>query len=273
MKNPIKQYFLFFSRAPFTFSLLIFFIEAIAAIIYLGLDEEAANIFIIKYAWIFIAITFGNMCLVYFIKFNYITDDDSDRAPIRLFSVLVTKDNEKIIITEPIWKTGVKYIITRENFDLSINLREYNYDLKVEELNGTTKTYCSITGKYKNSLVKVPVILTLKYDGAFDKIELFDMLVKNCSPWERCGCIITTKELSLNDYLKVAFKKANERNQPKFDEIISRYAQLLISDAEFLNELLDVVEFPERLFSCVVDTKICLDNPETSACKGVMCEK
>jgi len=263
MKNPIKQYFLFLSRGPFLFSLIISIIGIVAAFIYNGVNEKTTVIFN-NYGWLFFIIVFINMCLAYLIRSKFITTDNSSEAPIRLFNVLVTKEGEKILITKPIWKKGIKYIITRKNFYLFINS---------DKLKGETETNFCIQGKYKNSLVKVPALLTLKCDGEIDKINLFDVLIKNCPPWEKCGGAKNQKELLLDDYLEIAIKKANEPNQAKFDEIISRYAQLTISDSEFLSELLDAIEFPERIFPCVTDTKICLGNPKTSACKGMMCEK
>jgi len=254
MKNPIKKYFLLLSEGPFIISVMIFVIALIASAVYLGINEAAANIFIHKYAWIFLGGIFVNMCLAYFIREKYITTvGDYDYNT--FFSVLVTKEGKRIILVESVWEKGKQYAITANRNYLSMT---------ASNMDGETQTGCSINGKYKNSLVSAPVILKLKYYGVIDRMELFSLLIKN---------IPDSEELSLNIYLEMVFKKVNEPNQAKFDEIISRYAQLTISDADFLSELLDVVEFPERIFPCVTDTKICLGNPETSACKGMMCEK
>jgi len=257
MKNLIKKYFLFASDWPFYFSIVIAIISAISlAIFYFFSGEEATNLMLHKYGLIFIIVFLVNMFLIYFIKYQYITiieDDDANYNA--LFFVLVTKEGKRIILTKPVWEKGKKYSITANRNYLS--MFSHGAD-------GETETECFINGKYKNSLVSVPVILKLKYDGVVDRMELFSLLVKN---------IPNSQELSLNNYLEIIFKKVNEPNQAKFDEIISRYAQLTISDAEFLSEILDVVEFPERIFPYVTDTKICLGNPKTSACKGVMCEK
>ncbi len=257
MKNPIKKYFIFASEWPLIFSILtFFFIVVLFVIFYFFAGEEATNLAIRKYGAIFIVLFFVHMFLVYFIKHRYITIiEEDDYNYNALFFVLVTKEGKRMILTDPVWEKGEKYAV----------IANRNY-LKIESCgaDGETETKCFINGKYKNSLVSVPVILKLKYDGGLDRMDLFSLLLKN-NP--------DSKELHLDNYLNTVFKKVNEPNQSKFDEIISRYAQLKISDAEFLSELLDVVEFPERIFHYVTDTKICLGNPVASACKGVMCEK
>lgn len=256
MKNLLKKYFLFASEWPLIFSILVFFLVVILFVIfYFFAGEEATNLAIKKYSLIFIVLFFVNMFLIYFIKHKFITViEDDDASYNTLFFVLVTKEGKRMILDEPVWEKGKKYAV----------IANRNY-LKIESCgaDGETETKCFINGRYKNSLVSVPVTLKLKYDGVIDRMELFSLLSKN-NP--------DSKELHLDNYLNTVFKKVNEPNQPKFDEIISRYAQLTISDAEFLSELLDVVEFPERIFPYVTDTKICLGNPTTSACKGVMCE-
>lgn len=257
MKNPIKKYFLFASECPLIFSVLIFVATVIIFVVfYFFAGEETTNFVIKKYGLIIIMAFFVHMFSIYFIKHKFVTiieEDDYDYNA--LFFVLVTKEGKRMILTNPVWEKGKKYaVIANRNF---LRLESCGAD-------GETETSCSINGKYKNSLVSVPVKLKLKYDGVIDRMELFSLLSKN-NP--------DSKELYLDNYLNTVFKKVNEPNQSKFDEIISRYAQLTISDAEFLSELLDVVEFPERIFPYVVDTKICLGNPVASACKGVMCEK
>jgi len=268
MKNPIKQYFLFFSDWQLIVYVIVLMVSAVAMGIFAVINEEAATIFFKKYILIYVAAILINALLTYIIKSAYITPYDASGSPIRLFAVLVTEKCEKKIITKSVWEKGVKYIITRNNFDLSMH---------PDGLKGKTKTNCHIAGKYKNSLVVVPVTLALKYDGEVDQLSLFYLLLKNHPDCEghysdNIKKTLLYHELSFDDYLEETFAKLNEKNQSKFDEIISRYAQLTISDAEFLSELLDVVEFPERIFSCITDTKICLGTPETSACKGVMCK-
>ena len=227
MKNPIKQYFLFLSRGPFVFSLIVFIIVIIAGVIYLKIDEVNATIFFNKYALMFAAIIFVNMCLVYFIRHKCITSSDDDYQN-TIFSVLVTKEGKKIILTKDIWEKGKKYSVTTKNY--------YSLSMYDGEAKGRTETDFCISGKYKNSLVKVSVTLNLEYHGMIDRLDLFALLLKNAPGSE---------PLSLDDYLKKVFNNVNEENQPKFDEIISRYAKLTISDAEFLSEILDVIEFPE----------------------------
>lgn len=257
MKNPIKKYFLFVSDWPLIFSTLIFVAAVIIFVVfYFFAGEETTNFVLKEYGLIFIVAFFVNIFLIYLVRYKYITFIGEDDASYNtLFFVLVTKEGKRMILTKPVWEKGEKYSITANRNYLKLNACGAD---------GESETDCYINGRYKNSLVSVPVTLTLKYDGVIDRMELFSLLSKN-SP--------DSKELHLDNYLNTVFKKVNEQNQPKFDEIISRYAQLTISDAEFLNELLDVVEFPERIFPYVVDTKICLGNPKASACKGVMCEK
>lgn len=257
MKNLIKQYFLFFSEGPFIISTLILVVAIIATAVCLVINENAANTFLNKRAIIFVVIIFINMCLAYFIRKKYITiPGDDDYGDIVLFYVLVTKTGKTMILDKPVWEKGKKYTI--------IANKDYLQVSDSYSVHGNTKTNCCIEGKYKNSLVSVPVILELKYDGIVDRIELFSILVKNI-PISKDS---NYQELSLDDYLKIVFKKVNEPNQSNFDEIINLYAQLKISSEEFLNEILDLVCFPEKIFPCITNTKIRLENLTASASRS-----
>lgn len=259
MKNLLKKYFLFLSDGPFSISVIFFIVSLllILAISILSTSNSALNTIIISYWWISIIFSIVNMILGYYIKENCITFYDIENNPSGgLFAILVTKEGERKVFNKSVWGKNKVYWIT-SNACKDLWWRKNDED-------GEMKAFCFINGKYKNSLVKIPVNLTLEYKNPIDKLGLFDLLVKNLPESER---------LSLDDYLRNIFNKVNERNKPKFDEIISRYAQLMISDAQFLSEILDVVEFPERIFPYIVDTKLCLGEPETSACKGMMCGK
>lgn len=259
MKNLSKKYFLFLSEGPFVISGLFILGNFLLLLISCAIfgSEENDTLFLNKYWWICVVPPIVNMCLGYYIRGKYITSYDCENNYNgTLFTALVTKEGEKIIFTKPIWKTGKVYWVTSRDYS---SLAMYEDGGK-----GETKTVCYVSGKYKNSLVKIPVTLTLKYTGPFDRLDLFDLLIKD---------IPNSKVLSLDDYLKKIFDKVNEKNQPKFDEIIGRYVKLVISETVFLNDLVDAIEFPERLFPYVADTRFCASKPEISACKGVMCGK
>lgn len=186
-----------------------------------------------------LGIIFLNMCLVYAVMSAYITMDDGDGN--HAFSVLVTKNGQIIIVKKPIWQTGKQYYInTHSEFSMSIK------------------------GKFKNSTVSIPMSLSLIHNEEFDKLDLFTVLVKDQPD---------SYNLSLGEYMLHIFRKVNQSSQAKIDFIIGEYAQLKISDAELLNKVIEVLDFPEQLFPNVSDVEICLGQPKTSACKGTSCEK
>ncbi|MEI6835795.1 MAG: hypothetical protein WCK59_03095 [Candidatus Falkowbacteria bacterium] len=265
MKNPIKQYFLLLSHGPFVFSITVFFI---VIFVLLALGEDKMNELItMKRFFVFLAILISHMVLVYTVRDKYITTADgynswSDNL-MTLFCVLVTAEGERIVLTKPIWKQGKKYFIIIEK-----RLSHLDYDeLSHNKLVGHVGSSNYVQGKYKNSLVRVPVTVTLNFDGEFDKLKIFNSLLKTLLKSEQ-----KTEILDIDEYLQKIFLATNQIRQPEIDLLICKYAQLKISDAEFLSELLEILTFPERLLSCVTDTKICLDRPITSACKGMMCE-
>jgi len=244
MKNLVKGYFLLFSYGPFVISSILAVLALfIIAITGTCLGEEYLNQVSHWYYWGTFGGIFVNMLLVYTIRSAYITMYDDDDVDDRhySFSILVTKDGQKIIVTKPIWRTGKQYFInTRAEFKSSVN------------------------GKFKNSLVSIPMSLSLKSNEKFDKLNLFDVLVKD-QPHD--------DNLCLGVYMLNIFEKVNKSSQSKIDNIIGEYAQLKISDAELLNQVIEVLDFPEKLFPNVSDAKICLDPPTSSACKGTSCEK
>jgi len=261
MKNPIKQYFLLLSHGPFVFSVAVFFI-VIFGLLALG-EDKMNELITMKSFFVFLVILISHMILVYIVKDKYITTADgynswSDNVA-TLFCVLVTAEGERIVLTEPIWKQGKKYFIVTEN-----RLNHLDYDeLSHGKLVGHIRANSCVEGKYKNSLVRVPVTVTLDFDGEFDKLKIFNSLIRSETE---------TEVLYFEKYLQKIFQTTNQIRQSEIDLLISKYAQLKISDAEFLSELLEILVFPERLLPCVTDTKICLESPITSACKGMMCE-
>lgn len=269
MKNPIKQYFLLMSEGPFIISVIIIALTLVVVAITLFFISDKLEPIYATYAPWFFGLVFINMCLSYFIKYKYITEPCGGYNVIA--QILITKEGKKIISNDNknIWAKGMVYYIYLAN---SLHQNWKRMDKKTNTncyLEGKNQTNCLIKGRYKNSLVLVPVTISLDYDGYIDLEYLFEVLIKNTE--SKPATNNEPKDLSIEDYLKVVFQRTNEKRQAKFDEIISRYAKMEISDSQFLNEIIEVVEFPERIFPCVTDTKICLGAPQTSACKGMMC--
>jgi len=253
MKNPIKSYFLFFSLSPIFFNLIIIFLALLAAAIasMFVSSDSLEQIFSGRRIIIFLGVIIANIILIYIVAGIWIT------RPARscfneLFAVLVTKDNRKIIVKYPVWVRGKKYVINNPDSDLYYGK--------------TYKVWTTIKGKYKNSTATIPVklvfILSEEFQGrAKLELEIFEALSKDQEG----------TELSIDEYVVDTFQKLSDRNQEGINQAIAEYAQMTISAPELLNRIFGVLIFPERLFSNVVDVKICLEDPTFSSCKGMAC--
>jgi hypothetical protein len=78
------------------------------------------------------------------------------------------------------------------------------------------------------------------------------------------------RRLFMGDFIEYVFKKFNEKFQSKFDELTGKYALMKISQPYLLSEIIEVIIFPERIFSNVKNVKLCLGNPTFSSCKGMV---
>ncbi len=255
MKNPVKSYFCFMSRAPFLIvagvSLLLFFIFMLLSIIfYSDASNNVPDSVILKPFGIYLAFAVLHIILNYVIRAKYITYIDDDESYV-LFAVLITKDNRKIIVTKPIWavwEKGELYLVKLE-YESYIT-KEFNI-------------WFNIDSRFKHSTISIPGNIEMKIKDDFDKLELFDALLKNNTTDEKIFFVIS--------FFKKSFEKLNESNQVKIDEIVSEYGEKNISESELLNRIIDLLIFPEIPFSGFETKNICLKVPEISACKNGAC--
>lgn len=250
----IKGYFLFFSQHPVLYNLVWF----LPSIFIFGFLKDGDPNIKEWYGWALLGLFIGHIILIYIVagKFILISQnqvnlwDDSNEW----LRVAVLEDNQKVILTKPIWAKGVVYFVERPR----------NLYFLEKEITCTS----GIEGRYKNSSVSFPVTIKHVLSGDFDKMEVFEALLadqlkrKSKDEW-----------LCLDEYIKSIFIKLNQSYQPLIDESVGKYARREISEPELMDQLIDVIIFPERLFSNVEDVKLCLGNPTFSSCKGMSCSQ
>lgn len=259
--NLLKRYFLYVGDHPFLYHFLI----AAAFLITIGIinitEKEVVSYpwerWILRWWWIFAIAIALHYWLVLDVTARYISRTSHlagwERLEDFLFCVLVTSDGRQIILDKPVWEKGEKYYIslpddykeTEESWNVSVN----------------------VVGKYKNSTLVIPVELAFNLyrplgQFCYDKLEMFETLSRHQPD---------SQNLELYDYVVDVFKKINAPNQEKFDALAERYFSLVIPEPVLMNEAVDVIMFPEKIFACVKDVKICLKKPLCSACKGVSC--
>lgn len=238
------------SYAPFIISLLAFIVIVLGVMIWgtihrpseYELHELTGRLMLISFV-----ITVANMILVYNIRSKFITIPDEDENYWLFF--IITKNCEQIKITKPIWRTGKEYFVS--------NPYRHNNESKLE-----TAATTIIKSRYKNITLALTVNITLILDTKFDELKLFNLLHNYFQG---------DKHYSVENYIKDVFRNLNVSNQAALDEITGRYIQKLISEPELLDEFVEKIIFPERLFENVIDTKICIHDPSFSSCKGMIC--
>jgi hypothetical protein len=240
MKNPIKSYFCFFSTSPFIFSLVLFVSYPIGSIIasfFGGGDilDELLKVHLV----IASAIIIFNLVLVYIIRNKYITTNERAGRD-TLFSVLVTEDGQKIIVDKPIWKKGKQYFINAQS--------DYT-----DNGGASTQISLEVGGNFEHTRVRSRTYVKLTFNKEFDKLELFEALIKE-QP--------NNEYLCLGEYIFHIFEVSNKSAKLQIDNLVREYVESKISNVEFTHSVYDLLTFPEKLFSNVSDTKINLDGPK-----------
>ncbi len=265
--NVIKKYFLFFAPHPILYN-FIAWIGAMATLIFLNwinghfdnqpdfMSSTPSEVSLMSDAqfWVTSLSFVANIFLCYLIlarniiRPEYAWDDNDYFCRVALFP-----DGHFVIVEKAIWAQAEE-----------INIRKIRDHSSYHET-FECKTGCG--GNYKNARVSIPVTLTFKLSGPFNKEELFTSLQKESL--ERYQKQLDV--LDLDDYIKSVFKKMNLSNQPSIDRTIQAYAEQQISEPVLLDHVIEELIFPERLFSNIADVKICLGNPTHSSCKGMSC--
>lgn len=256
MKNLVKSYFCLMARAPFlimfALSALVFVTIAFGALaLYSDDSGSVPSSIIFKPFGIYLIFAVLHIVVNYKIREKYITYTDDDESYV-LFAVLVTKDGRRIIITKPIWEKGELYLI---------KLQYKNYFCYPED---NLIFHLSIDSRFRHSTISVPIEIEIEMKSDFDKLELFNSLLKNNT---RDGKIFLVE-----DFFEKSFEKLNESNKEKFDQLVSEYGKKNISESELLDQIIEILIFPDIPSSGFETKKICLKAPKVSACKSGACE-
>ena len=253
----IKSYFLFFSLHPVLYS----FLETISLVVLcalFGLFNLPVSGFLFFCSFLLFFIL--HISLVYYVSNKYIIRskneifseiDDHEKDWFRM--VLLEDGRLFKLLTKPLWAKGkVFYVYAPRDYQLL-------FEKEIEKITCDL----SLSGKYKNSTFSLPVRITLKLSGPLCKEEFFSVLLGVLSG--------QTSVFLFEDYARIVFDRVNKPNQKKINEILGKYSRMEISQPAFLDEIVNVVVFPERIFSNVTDVSICLGNPVFSSCKGLSC--
>jgi len=261
MKNPIKSYFLFFSSHPILYNIGIVALTIIGALIasgFMGMDR-LNQLIPGRLIAIFMGAVALHIILIYSVAGVWITrpvgqgfdlfgDDDN------LFSVLVTSEGQRIVLYRSIWKKGTRYSVGKPG-----------------DFSRFFVVHTDITGKHGNSSVNIPVSLQFNTDkGSLlgygvnpeMELEIFESLLQDQDK----------ENLNVEHYVRNVFGKLNESQKEAIDQVVAEYVQMEISTPEFLNRIINLVVFPERLFSWITSVKVCLGEPTFSSCKGMSCD-
>lgn len=256
MNKIVKSYFLFFSEHPIMYN----FIGIALNFIYLTVVNHDAgplkDVSAPKFYHLINIIFFLNIILVYFVSSRFITrkrndiasgfEDYTDRE--EWFRAVVSENGEIIIVDKPIWGKGKVFFVRNPHEDFE----QFNFiqDLK---------------GRYRNTNMNIKVSIELESDLPCDKKEIFKCMHNRYLEENKTGnCLL------LNNYMDYVFKKFNDKLQPELDLLANRYALREISEPYVLDKVIDMLVFPEKIFSHVKNVKLCLGNLKFSSCKGMV---
>ncbi|MDA3802630.1 MAG: hypothetical protein PF488_01890 [Patescibacteria group bacterium] len=187
-----------------------------------------------------------------------------------IFTILLTEKGEKIEFKENVWAKGKIFVIKPgQMFGYSKYRENKVFDFQT-----------TITSQWKNTFICIPVIIKLKLSDMFDPIEVFDALYEKSGEindqlgdWQKCKSEHKGVEfLYIDSYFEYLFQKINKKNQKEFDLICAKFASKKISKSYLLDNILDVVLFPERPLSNIKDVKISLKKPSKSDYKVIACK-
>lgn len=256
MTKLLKKYFLFFAPHPIFYSLVP--ATVITILVYL-INDGAPNLNKDMLSFLLVSMlirTVLHAVIVYLVIIKFITregfslieaGEEYDDSRIRF---ITTKAGLNIVYTGPVWGKGKKRYIQMPKY------------YHMNNMNITAST--GISGQFENSQMSVPVTIKLILEHEFDKDEVVEELIGGS-----LGC----EYYSFESYLISVFQKINQKyNQEKINTITAKYAKRELSEPEMLNELINVLFFPEKIFSNVKEVKICIGSPSFSSCKGTSCE-
>lgn len=251
MKKFLRGYFLLFASHPIIFSFVLAVI--VTAITYLwnsvNFPQPSIMVFVI---------TCIHAAIVYLVIAKYITrnvklwvdfldDDDTE-----IFTYVTTENGKNIIFSKPIW---VKGEVTRVHLpnDCTREVRTFN-DSAEGECSARTNLICN----YKKLQVHIPIMIKITLDDNFNNSEVLSALTQY-------GNNFTTNNIEC--YITYCFRMANKKQQDKLDELTKKFAEKTMSELNYIDEVAELINFPEKLFSNFKRTSIKVGSPIIS------CEK
>jgi len=265
----MKSYFLFFAPHPILYNFIAWIVAMAVLTLFNAisghLDSQLDSVSSTFGAnspmadaqfWVTTLLLVVNIFLIYIVIGRNVVRPESVWENYNYFCrAALYPDGHFVIVEKPIWAQAQAQ---------AINVREIsNYNTDCNSF--ICETSCG--GQYRNSHITIPVTLTFKLNGPLDKREVFaslrqESLERNQKQFEI---------LDMDDYIRSIFKMMNLKNQLLIDSSIQSYAEQLISKPVLLDHVVEELIFPERLFSNVIDVKICLGEPTHSSCKWMSC--
>ncbi|MFA4942527.1 MAG: hypothetical protein WC564_02730 [Patescibacteria group bacterium] len=234
IKKIIKTYFITFHKYP----ALSFLLPALIAIVLILIlpPQYGNNLLMTAMMAAIVHLVVVAVVAERHITASRLVGDTFDQGK-KWFSVLVTKEKDKIILDHYVWATGQVFDIQKpESFLPSL---ESLVIIPVE-----------ITGKFRDTNLKFYGKLRLGLREGFDKVEVFDKLLE-AQPGRKVLC--------LQKYLTDTFNKNNIKCQDEINEAISQHFANGSSENSLADTITGILSFPKKIFSNVILTEIIME--------------
>ena len=239
MKKFIKNYFLFFSVSPVIFSIVFYVVYILFTAFVVHSHDTTSNLLGVTIELMIAAvIVFINFLAVELVILNYITRpiSSSHKYANALFTVLVTKDGERLLLDKSLWAKGKKYFIFHPDYT----------DCEDETIDFIFENESS----YKNLTFIIDFKMSFYLSAPYDKLKLFDLLVAGYEDEER---------LDLGDYILSVFDDSNPNQQELVDQALSQFVE---SDPEALTDVAKKIIMPNDIFSTTERVETSFNNLE-----------
>lgn len=240
-KKCAKAYFCFW------FSIGDIFLLHVILFMLLVLSTISIKFFAEMSGWTMLQISFfvtlGHLILCSILRVIYIETPSEYLGGI--FCEILVVDGKPEVLDRPLWKKGVRYVIEDviKKFETSSKTNSPNKGI----------FNSNVTSIYGNTVVSIPLTITMYFTNCFDEIEVFNALYT-----EQVG----EKTLSFDKYVNSLTHIDQELSTP-----VGQYVRREISCPEFLDRAVEFISFPlpENTFSNVWKVGIYLGEPSFSS--------